>query len=231
MKTIAIMQPTYLPWIGYFGLIDIVDDFVILDSVQFEKHSWQQRNRIKTTNGVQWLTVPAISKGRRHQLIKDVQIDPGRKFVEKHTLSIVQNYSKAPYFDDYAPNLLSIIAKSHSLLSALTIELIKWARDQLGIVTPLTLASELNCTGTKDQLLVNICKKTNAQIYISPIGSKQYLENSTPFQSQKKEIRYFNFCHPAYAQLHGEFIPFLSVIDLMFNAGGEGIQIIRRGVG
>ena len=99
---VAIMQSTYLPWVGYFALMKSVDVFIILDSVQFSKRSWQQRNQIKTESGAKWLTVPVISKGKKDQLIADVKIDYSSKFPESHINMIEQNYRKSPFFGDFS---------------------------------------------------------------------------------------------------------------------------------
>src|SRR5690242_14000816 len=124
---IAISQPTYLPWLGYFDLIDQVDLFVFLDNVQFEKQSWQQRNRIKTPTGLQWLTVPVAFRGKFGQLIKEVEIrDP--EFCKNHLRAIELNYRRTPFFDSYFPELKEHFASitSRSLLADLNIRLIEW---------------------------------------------------------------------------------------------------------
>ena len=122
---VAIMQPTYLPWAGYFAMMDRVDQFVLLDDVQFEKRSWQQRNRIKTANSLVWLTVPVLTKGKREQLIKDALIEKSAGFQEKHIKSMTLNYKKSLCFDHYSNDLFDILNKDHDKLSELTIELIK----------------------------------------------------------------------------------------------------------
>lgn len=223
------MQPSYLSWIGYFGLMDLVDEFVILDSVQFDRRSWQQRNQIKTPDGPAWLTVPVHSKGKRSQLIKDVEIDVDRNFVKSHIRSIEQNYANAPHFNAYAPALFELLQQGHELLSGLTIELIEWFRGCLGIETPMRRASKMSCDGAKDILLANICRELGADVYVSPAGSKPYLDGSPVFGEYSIEIRYFDFAHPSYRQLHGEFVPYMSIIDLLFNVGDESLAVIRQG--
>ncbi len=139
---VAIMQPTYMPWIGYFALMESVDIFIILDSVQFSKRSWQQRNQIKTESGSKWLTVPVISKGKRSQLITDVEIDYFGKFPESHINMITQNYKKPPFFVDYSEDIFNILRKRHKHLSSLSIDLILLFCSVLNIDTKIRYSSE-----------------------------------------------------------------------------------------
>jgi len=119
MTRIAIMQPTYIPWVGYFSLINKVDVFIFLDSVQFAKRSWQQRNKIKTANESIWLTVPVLSKGKQSQFINEVEIDLTRDFSEKHIASLESNYHKAPYFLKYSPDFFLFYKKIINILLTL----------------------------------------------------------------------------------------------------------------
>ena len=229
MKAAAIMQPTYLPWLGYFGLMDSVDVFVLLDSVQFARRSWQQRNQIKTAQGATWLTVPVLSKGAREQSISDVLIDKCRDFSAAHIRSIELSYCKAPYFADYAAGLFGILRGGHDRLASLTVELITWLRDQLCIKTPLLRASEINVGGRKADLLAAICQHAGADHYVSPPGSREYMEESTVFADEGIAVTYHAYLHPNYPQQHGDFLPYMSTIDLLFNSGPESLTIIRRG--
>ena len=136
---VAIMQPTYLPWSGYFGLLQSVDLFVYLDDVQFEKRSWQQRNQIKTANGAQWLTVPVLSKGKREQKINEVQIDTTSKFSEKHIKSIQHSYRKSPFFHKHSDIIFSAIQKVSINLAEYNIHIINECKDLLGISTNIIL--------------------------------------------------------------------------------------------
>ena len=229
-KTIAIMQPTYLPWIGYFDLIDYVDCFVFLDSVQFNKRSWQQRNRIKGAKGVIWLTVPVISKGRREQKIIEVEIDLTRQFQAKHLKTIANCYSKAPFFSQYIDELSAIFNKSHYWLAELNIELIQWFSKELGISTQTLRSSDLDVAGQKTELLVNICEALEADFYLSAEGSRDYIQENNLFEKKKIHLVYHDYKHPIYDQCYGEFTPYLSTLDLLFNKGGESsLLLIREG--
>jgi hypothetical protein len=141
------MQPTYLPWCGYFGLMHAVDVFVLLDSVQFARRSWQQRNQIKATNGVQWLSVPVLSKGKRDQLISEVEVDKSANFASTHRKTIEMSYAKTPFFKAYADELLPLLDNPSPRLSDLTISLILRIKSQLGITTQV-LSCWLRCAAS-----------------------------------------------------------------------------------
>jgi len=221
---VAIMQPTYLPWSGYFGLLQSVDLFVYLDDVQFEKRSWQQRNQIKTANGAQWLTVPVLSKGKREQKINEVQIDATSKFSEKHIKSIQHSYRKSPFFHEYSEIIFSAIQKDAGNLAEYNIHIINECKDLLGISTRTVLSSEIKCTGTKSERLASICGEVGATEYISPPGSKNYLEQSNSFDHIGVEVKYFKYNHPKYKQLHGDFLENMSIVDFLMNCGGRSIN-------
>lgn len=230
MTRVAVMQPTYLPWSGYFGLMQAVDVFIFLDSVQFAKRSWQQRNQIKTSKGAQWLTVPVRNKGKREQLIYEAEIDSTSNFVRTHRKTIESNYAKAPSFKDLGPELLACIEQEQTLLADLNIGIIEHCRALLGIDTPLIRSSRLTGRGTKADLLASLCKEVGATEYISVLGSKDYLEESSAFEEIDVPVRYFNFRHPEYPQLFGDFLPYMSVIDMLLNCGERSADLVRNGI-
>ena len=227
---VAINQPTYLPWIGYFDLIDQVDLFVIFDSVQFEKQSWQQRNRIKTPTGLQWLTVPVRFRGRFGQLIKDVEIrEPG--FWRNHVRAIELAYRRAPYFDRYFDSFRELLqGRSDGLLADLNFDLISWFMKMMEVRTPLVKSSTLAQSGKRTELLANLCKSVSATEYVSPLGSAEYLlAEQEILSSDGIEISFQNYSHPGYRQVFAPFEPFASVIDLLFNEGERSLEILRSG--
>ena len=229
MKTAVIMQPTYLPWLGYFDLMDQSDVFVLLDSIQFDKRSWQQRNRIKTAHGELFLTVPVLSKGRREQKICDVEIDASRRFGYKHISTVRNAYSRAEFLDKYITDFEAIESKNHRYLVDLNIELIEWFRGNLGIKTQLLRSSSMNVQGTNVDLLVAICQYVGATEYLSPLGSKVYIDGNNIFSQHGISLVYHDYQHPHYRQLHHEFIPFLSALDLLMNEGDRSLSVIRSG--
>lgn len=229
MTRVAIMQPTYLPWSGYFGLMRSVDLFIFLDSVQFARRSWQQRNQIKTPNGPQWLTVPVIAKGKRNQRIDEVEIDPTAHFAAAHRRAIELNYRKAPGYDAMAPQILPLLEGPCTRLADLTIGLIVRIQELLGIATPVLRSSAMLGGGVKADLLASLCREVGATEYVSPPGSQDYLVESDAFVRAGIPVRYFNFRHPEYPQMFGEFLPYMSCIDMLFNCGDRSPSLIESG--
>ena len=229
MFTCSIMQPTYLPWLGYFDLMDQSDYFVFLDSVQFNKRSWQQRNRIKAKTGALWLTEHVISKGLGSQTISQVEIDRSSAFQDQQLKTIFHLYNKAPYFDLFYTELSDILGKSQRYLHELNIELIGWFCEKLGIHCRVIKSSSLEIETHKVNLLIDICQQLGADMYLSPLGSMDYIEANNLFSVSNIKLRYHRFDHPEYSQLNGLFIPYLSTLDLLMNEGTAGLSIIRSG--
>jgi hypothetical protein len=228
---IAIMQPTYLPWLGYFDLADDVDLFVLLDNVQFVKRSWQQRNRVKTAAGLAWLTVPVNVSGRYHQRITEASISDA-SFVDAHLRTVAHNYSKAPnYKDRYAPfgDALKRGAATGSL-AELNIGLIRFLFDALGVKTPLARATAIGVEGRRTELLAQICRSTGASQYLSPLGSAVYLlDEARMLQDGGVEVLFQHYEHPIYSQLFPPFLPYASAVDLLLNEGPRSLEVIRWG--
>lgn len=229
MTTVAIMQPTYLPWTGYFELMDSCDVFVFLDCVQFDKRSWQQRNRIKTVSGELYLTVPVFTKNRREQKILEVEIDGSREFSLQHLRSIQSAYGKAPFYRQYIRGLKELLERKHTHLAELNIDLIHWIARMLGIETRTLRSSTLPARGARVERLISICEFVGADHYLSPEGARAYIEENNPFETRGIRLSYQKYRHPAYRQLHGDFIPHMSTLDLLFNEGERGLDIVRSG--
>ncbi len=227
---VVITQPTYLPWIGYFDLIAQADVFIVLDDVQFEKQSWQQRNRIKTAAGLHWLTVPVKFRGRLNQLIREVEIrEPG--FWRDHVRAIELAYRRATSFENYFPVVSDILQRlSDGKLLDLNISLLRWLLEEFNIKTPMLSASSLGLTGKRTEHLANLCQAVGAKEYLSPLGASAYLLHEGDLLLQRGiEVRFQNYQHPVYRQLFGEFQPYASTLDLLFNEGHSAIEIIRGG--
>lgn len=227
---IAICQPTYLPWLGYFDLMDQVDTLVLLDSVQFEKQSWQHRNRIKTATGLQWLTVPVIYRGCFGQQINQVEIrDP--EFARKHQRGIELSYRRTPYFDGYYTELVEILnAGAKGLLVDLNFSLLRWLTGVLGIETPMVRSSAMSAAGRRSQLLVNLCLELKADAYVSPLGSAAYLLSDLElFANAGIEVEFHHYEHPEYSQQFFPFCPYASALDLIFNEGPGSLGVLRSG--
>jgi hypothetical protein len=228
---IAIAQPTYLPWLGYFDLLDQVDHFVLLDSVQFEKRSWQQRNRIKIPAGLVWLTIPIVVRGRQSQSIVDAKISEP-DFWRDHLRAIELNYRRAPFFDRYFDELRARIKMSASSLSLpeFTISLLRWFAKVVGITTPMIRSSELAVYGKRTELLAEICVSLGASAYLSPLGSSEYLIEELPtLTGHAIEVTFHHYEHPVYRQLFPPFQPYACILDLLFNEGDSALEVIRSG--
>jgi hypothetical protein len=228
---IAIAQPTYLPWLGYFDLLDQVDTFVLLDTVQFEKQSWQQRNRIKTPTGLLWLTVPVVFRGRLGQRIVDVEIREA-DFWRDHLRAVELNYRRAPFFAEYFPALSELLpsASSSLRLAELNIGLLRWLAQALGIKTPIVRSSELAVDGKRTHLLAEICSLLGAATYVSPLGSADYLLNELPtLTSRGVNVVFQHYDHPSYRQLFPPFLAHASALDLLFNEGEASLATVRSG--
>jgi hypothetical protein len=217
--TCAIMQPTYLPWIGYFDLIRNVDVFVIYDHVQFEKQSWQQRNRIRNKTGEIMLTVPVHHDTGLQRRIKDVRIDHNRGMLRKHITSIKLAYAKARNFGTIYPELNKIYQKDHVFLKDFLMDLIRFGMEQLSIDTKILFSGDMNVDGHKVPALIEICRQLGVDNYLSPIGSKVYIEENNLFSENSIQLNYQQFAHPEYRQInYDDFISHLSFVDYLFNA-------------
>lgn len=217
-RTCAIMQPTFLPWLGYFDLIRNSDVFVIYDHVQFEKQSWQQRNRIRTKNGELMLTVPVHHEKGLERRIMDVKIDYSRNQIGKHLLSIQHAYRKARNFDRIFPAIEEILQAKPEYLFQLNVSLIKLGMVFLNINSTLIFSSSLNVQGNQVEALIDVCKKLDANHYLSPVGARVYIEENNLFAANEIELEYQRFEHPRYPQVtYPDFISHLAFIDYLFN--------------
>lgn len=227
-KTVAIMQPTYLPWLGYLAMIEKVDLFVFLDNVQFSHRSWQQRNRIKTDKGEMWLTLPVKQKGCFDQKINQVMCIDLVKNSESQLKSFFHYYKKAinykEFYEEFANCIKIACIDSKGFLSDFNIRIIRFLCDYVGINKEFISTSELAVSGQKDELLANVCEYLGAQTYLSAPGSKVYIESSEAFLKRNIEIIYHEYDHPIYPQLYGEFLPGLCSIDAFFNVEKEKLK-------
>lgn len=228
----AVHQPQTFPYLGYFAKMIQADCFVYLDNVQFKKNEWQNRNRIKSSNGWQWLTVPVLHNFG--QPITDVAINQSVNWQEKHLQMLQTCYGKASYFSHYFQELKNIYQHSWEKLVDFNLTTLAWLKQVLGIKTPTYLASEIisaedNAALTADERLIAICQFLQADTYLSGAGGHAYL-NCDLFPQNNIKLIFQNFQHPSYPQLFGEFIPYMSILDLIFNCGDNSESIIRRGI-
>ncbi len=227
----AISQPTFLPWTGWFDLVDQSDVMILLDDVQFSKQSWQQRNRLRTRNGLEYVSVPVKTAGRLSQRIIDCKLADDR-FVHKTLGTLQANYAKAAFFAqsfDELAETLAVAAATRSLLE-LNCELISWMASKLGVTTPMVRASALAATGRRGEHVAVLCESVDADRYLSPPGAEAYLgEDKSAFDARGISIFIHVYEHPVYRQCFEPFMPFASALDLIFNAGPNAGEIMRAG--
>lgn len=223
--TLVVIQPSYIPWRGYFHLIQQSDIFVFYDDVQYTKQDWRNRNRIKTKNGTIWITVP-VQNVRLHTLIKDVEIKKNSLWNIKHWKTIKQEYQKAPFFKIYESFFQEIYDWQWRRLADLDIFLTKEICQFLGIRhVQFYRSSELPVGGIKTDRLVSLCRWFGVNRYLSGPSARNYIEHEK-FITAGIKLDYITYDYPEYPQLHGPFDPYVSIIDLLFNCGPEAPKYI-----
>lgn len=220
-------QPSYLPWLGLFHKIALSDVYIFLDNTQFEKNSFTNRNKIKTANGPIWLTVPVLAKDHFNKTTKELEIDNSKDWRASHWKSIYLNYKKAPFFNKYADFFEDVYKKEWQFLSDLNEYMLKWFLNELGIKVKYHKGSELNLKGHKFDLVSDMCKKLGADLYIFGILGRDYAEKER-FIKQGIKIYFQDYKHPAYPQSWGGFLPYMSVIDLLFNRGPKSLEVLME---
>lgn len=223
LKKCAIVQSSYIPWRGYFDLINSVDEFILFDDVQYTKRDWRSRNQIKTAQGLQWLTIPVQVKGKYTQLIKDVVISDN-KWVDKHWNSIEFNYHGAVFFEEVATKVHSLYheAKKIDRLSEINYLMIKNICAWLNIKTKLSWSMDYKVEASeKNQRLIELCKAAKASYYLSGPSAESYI-NRKQFEDCGIALGYINYQnYPIYKQCFSNFEPAVSIIDLLFNTGAK----------
>ncbi len=225
---IGILQPGYLPWLGFFEQIYRSHVFIVYDDVQYDKEGWRNRNRIKTAKDIQWLTVPVLVHFEEHPLIHEVKINNTSNWRKKHLSSIRQNYSKAPFFKKYIPFFEEAFSKHWEYLVDVDIYFILKLAECLGMKDKKIIrSSTLHIEGDRIGRLVKICKFFQADIFYEGGAGKNYIDENY-FIEQGIRVEYQDYQHPIYSQLYGDFIPYLSVIDLLFNHGDQSLSILAN---
>jgi hypothetical protein len=223
--TIAIMQPTYMPWIGYFNLILNSDIFVFLDDVQFEKQSWQQKNRIILYKKEFTLTIPVLTKHRSEQAIFEVETDEKTNWRKKQLKTIYSAYEKHPHGTTIIGILERVINSATTNLCEINVSLIIQILDLLKVKKEIIFSSQMNIRGKRSDKIYSICKNLGASIYLSPIGSKGYIEDEGIFAKNRLPVVYQNYIPVEYPQKGiANFIPYMSIVDLLANVGSQDAQ-------
>lgn len=223
---VSINQPAYLPWLGYFERIARSDVHIVLDHVQFEKNSFVNRNRIRTADGWQWLTVPVRTKGRFGELeINQLEVDGAAPWSAKHWRALEQHYRRAPYFADHSGFFADVYAREWSRLAPLMQIITEYLLDAFSIRTRCILSSESPVRTRKSQLVLDLCAWVGASHYLSGALGRDYLDEAA-FQAAGIAVTYQDFAHPTYAQVGPGFEPYMGAIDLLFNCGPESRVIL-----
>ena len=222
---IAIHQPQYLPWLGYLDKLDCTDVFVFLDTVQFKKNEWQNRNRIRTAQGCQYLTVPVLHEFP--QRLDQVRINNQTDWRRKHQTALETHYRKAQHYDPYAPAFRDLYSRAWERLALLNIEVIRMLTEAFGITTRLVEASRFTARDDQTGRLVDLCKALGADRYLAGEGGRAYM-NLAEFEAAGITVEFQEFAHPEYAQVYEPFITGMSAIDLLFNYGHDGIELLRK---
>ena len=222
---VAIHQPQYLPWLGYLDKLDRTDVFVLLDTVQFKKNEWQNRNRIRTAQGWQYLTVPVLHEFP--QRLDQVRINNQTDWRRKHQTALETHYRRAPYYDRYAPAFRALFSRDWERLAPLNVEVIRVLAEAFEIRTRLVEASRFSARDDQTGRLVDLCKSLRADRYLAGDGGRAYM-NLGEFEEAGISVEFQEFAHPEYAQVYAPFIAGMSAIDLLFNCGRDGIELLRK---
>jgi len=223
---VSIHQPMYLPWLGLFDRIQQSDVFVLLDNVAYSKNYFINRNKIRTKDGWLWLTIPVSTKGAFGQEIKDVNISDSN-WQKQHWKSIFFSYQKAPFFKDHADALRELYAEPYKKLIDAIEAFLLYLTTNFGIKTKIIKASTLNTTEGKEALILNICKSLSADQYLAGPDSRNYL-NLELWRENNIAVEFHDYEHPIYTQVHGEFEPFMSAIDLLLNQGNNSLNVLSK---
>lgn len=224
---LAAHQPQFAPWLGFFDKLDSADVFVLLDNVQFKKNEWQNRNRIKTAEGPQWLTVPVSF--RFGDKISDVRIADSHNWRHRHQQTLKTCYSRAQYFQEIFDLYNDTISNEWDKLCELNIALLQALTSRLGVDTRIAVASEMDpLPDGRDERLIELCMRFGADTYLAGAGGRQYMQVNK-FRQTEVTVNFQDYQHPVYEQLFGEFSPQLSILDLLFNYGTKSLEVIRQG--
>jgi len=228
MKTVAIVQSSYIPWKGYFELISRCDEFILFDDVQYTKRDWRSRNRIKTQHGVQWLSIPVNVSGRFFQAIKDVTIAESGWNI-KHWKNIAASYARAPYFAEYRDRIEDLYSRATDAgLSAVNHRFIAGICDIIGIRTRISWSMDYGIVDGKTERLVDLCRQAGATRYLSGPSARSYID-PVLFERAGVELEFVDYAgYKEYPQLFPPFEHAVSVIDVLFNVGPAAREHIIR---
>lgn len=224
-RCIAIMQPGYFPWLGFFELMGRCDLFVFLDDVQYTKRDWRNRNRLRSSSGWQWITVPVLSRNHSKEAINDILINNTIDWRRKHLNIILKNYGKARFFNEYYRDIVDIYSRNWQNLSELTICSTLFIKDKLGITTPHIRSSSLKIKEKQSKRILEICRELRASELLDSKASRGFLDTAI-FAKRNIKITFQDYKHPVYEQIHKPFMEYMSALDLLLNCGKESLNIL-----
>jgi len=227
-KKVAILQSNYIPWKGYFDLINSVDEFILYDDVQFTRRDWRNRNKIKTPQGIVWLTIPVKVKDRYYQKIKETEVS-STTWAASHWKTLQYNYARAPFFDTYAPTFAEIYDQlaQETLLSRINFTLLKAICGILGIRTQLSWSMDYELVEGKTERLVNLCQQAGGDTYLSGPAAQDYLQPEI-FEQAGITLAYYDYSgYPEYPQLFPPFEHSVSILDLLLNVGPDAPRYMK----
>ena len=227
MKKVAILQSNYIPWKGYFDLINMVDEFILYDDMQYTRRDWRNRNKIKTQNGLAWLTIPVEVKGKYFQKINETKISE-KDWAKKHWQQIKQHYSKTNYFKDYKDIFEELyLSCNEEYLSQINYKFLTAINNILGIKTNIRWSSEFNLLDGQTEKLLGICKDCNADIYLSGPAAKDYF-NEELAKKENIKVEWMDYSgYLEYEQLHPPFEHGVSILDLIFHEGSNAKKFMK----
>lgn len=224
MRTVCIHQPDFAPYLGFFHRLLHADHFILLDDAQYIKGGWQNRDQIKGRNGPVWLTLPIIK--RFPQAINTVMLPSGQQWVEDNLNLLRECYARAPYFEEVFTRIEAIYRGGHERMIDLNVTMLDLAFEYLEIAIPIAYASRYALSSRSTQRLVDLVQLQGGTNYLTGTGSRDYLDEDL-FVQAGITVEWQRFKHPTYPQLHGEFVPMLSCLDLLFNCGPASAAILR----
>jgi hypothetical protein len=227
MKKVAILQSNYIPWKGYLDIIAAVDEFILYDDMQYTRRDWRNRNQIKTPQGVQWLTVPVLVKGKYHQKILETEID-GTDWSVAHWKALVLNYRQAPFFDEIASWLKPLyLEHNFTHISLLNRRFIEAICNYLTIKTVISSSWDYTLLDGKTERLADLCVQAGGTEYISGPAAKDYVDEKV-FSDLEIKLTWFDYVgYPEYPQLWGAFTHGVTILDLLFNCGKDSHRYMR----
>lgn len=227
LKKIAILQSNYIPWKGYFDLINMVDEFVLYDDMQYTRRDWRNRNKVYTNQGLKWLTIPVEAKGKFHQKINETLVS-NNEYSVKHWQTITQNYSKASYFNEYKDIFENFyLNNNEQYLSQINFQLIKIINQILGIETVIKWSSDFDLVEGQTEKLLGICKQAGADTYLSGPAAQGYFDEQLADQ-EGIQVEWMDYSgYPEYNQLHEPFEHGVTILDLIFNEGPNATKYMK----